>query len=714
MWCNAAATKGVEAKQQLAPLPQWGGGAGGVGAEYEDPSKVILLGRTATGQPLSEPDPSVLLDEVETESWKVWQQFPAQKWRIAGYVNHPYFAELRKATTDFILSISDHVKIAGKNVSLVEVGCGTGELVRDTRGAFQLAVGVDFNRSFIEFCRDQASPDNKLQEQQLYVLGDACELVNLLELRFQGNQGTSFWDSARIVACVGNTIGEVTEELRSRMYQQMVEVTGESGVIVMGFFNARWFGDACQNFYSKNSQLCGPVTGSGIDFATCTLRTASGFHSHWSTVEEVHEVLQGLGLEIITVKEEGKGILAAARRPVEQKPPTPPKCGLLFSGRFRKSCFFNSTVRHGVKDFTTYNHMLFPLGYYGQEADYEHMKKHVSIWDVAVQRQVELVGPDALKLLELLTPRAMADMKVGQCRYAVIIDEEGKVLNDPVALRLAEDRFWLSAADSDLEFWARGVALGKNLDVKVFEAKVSPLDVLGPKSLELLTELFGEWIADLKYFTFRETELDGIPIVLARSGWSPERSYELYLQDESRGEELWEKIMEAGQKYCIRPGVPNQYRRIEGGMLNFGEESDITRSHNALELGLPARWCSSCAKAGDFIGKAALRRIEEEGGPTRKVVGLKLLDGNQDPVQPPQLRPRRVYSKVVGEGEKPQLEDIGMVTSLCFSPELGVNIGIATLNIAFTKIGTEVLVDMLDTPPRLAEVSAMPFLPRVQ
>lgn len=157
---------------------------------------------------------------------------------------------------------------------------------------------------------------------------------------------------------------------------------------------------------------------------------------------------------------------------------------------------------------------------------------------------------------ELLTPRGLSTMKIGECRYAMMTDDQGLVLNDPIFLKLEEDRFWFSIADSDMLFWVKGLALGRGLDVRVTEAAVSPLAVQGPKSTDLIRDLFGDWILDIKFYNFVATELDGIPMLLARSGWSPERGYELYLQDESRGDELWEKVMAAGQKYSIQPGVP--------------------------------------------------------------------------------------------------------------------------------------------------------------
>jgi len=323
--------------------------------------------------------------------------------------------------------------------------------------------------------------------------------------------------------------------------------------------------------------------------------------------------------------------------------------------------------------------MLLPTNYGLGLAEYECLKNNVCLWDVAAERQIELCGPDALKLIEMMTPRPMADMKVGQCRYAIITDQEGMVINDPVVLKIEEDKFWLSLADSDLILWAKALAVGFSLDVHVVEAEVSPCAVQGPKSVELLTELFGEWIGELKFFDFRKTELNGMPMILARSGWSPERGYELYLQDESRGDELWECLMAAGQKYSIKPGVPHQTRRIEGGMLSFG--ADMTYSHNALELGLPSKWTSPNVEK-DFIGKQALQRILESGGPKRKVMGIQL-KGN-DPVGAVMIRAWEVDA---GESS-----DIGKVTSLAFSPTLNANIGIATVPIEFAVPGTEVVV----------------------
>jgi aminomethyltransferase len=383
--------------------------------------------------------------------------------------------------------------------------------------------------------------------------------------------------------------------------------------------------------------------------------------------------------------------------------------GIVRNARFRKSCFFHATVRSGALDWDTYNHMLLPRRYdwyVHPNEEYEHLKRHVCIWDVAVERQVEIIGPDAVTLVELMSPRPLGDMKVGQCRYAVVIDDEGMVLNDPVVSRLADDRFWFSGADGDLILWAKGLAVGRSLQVHIFEAAVSPVALQGPKSTALVAELFGDWVWDLKYFHFKQVGLNGMPIVLARSGWSPEVGYELYLQDESRGNELWDHLMDAGHKYDLRPGCPNQKRRIEGGMLSFG--LDMGPHHSILELGLPPSWVGAPGKCkeAEFVGKETLQRLHEEGGPTRRVVGLELC--GKDACQAMESS-WEIYATQAVHSE---FDAIGKLTSLTFSPALDAWIGIGTVGSEAAELGTKLRVETTDGP-RDALVRKLPFLPRV-
>lgn len=276
------------------------------------------------------------------------------------------------------------------------------------------------------------------------------------------------------------------------------------------------------------------------------------------------------------------------------------------------------------------------------------------------------------------------------------------VINDPVVLKIAEDRYWFSIADQDMLYWIKGIAVGRGLKVKVFEADVYPLAVQGPKSLPLMKDLFGEWVEELKYFHFREAELDGIRMMVCRSGWSPERGYELFLMDGSRGNELWEKLMVAGQKYSIKPGRPNLIRRLEGGMLSFGV--DVTPKHNVLELGLPPKWCGP-DKAPDFLGKAAIKNMIESGGPTKRIVGLELHKVD-------------VKDRNVGHMMKPwdvlvNGVVVGNVTSIAFSPVMDAHIAIATLATDMSCAGTEVCIDTACGGLRKAVVRKLPFMPRI-
>ncbi len=369
--------------------------------------------------------------------------------------------------------------------------------------------------------------------------------------------------------------------------------------------------------------------------------------------------------------------------------PSTPKTG--FSPRIRKSPFFAATERYGCKAYTSYNRMLLPLYYESPVADFWRLVEHVTLWDVTCERQVEITGPDAARFTQLLTPRNLSACAVGQCKYAPLTDQHGGLINDPVLLRLGENHFWLSLADSDVLLWARGVASHTGMDVTLGEPDVSPLQVQGPKSTAVMQALFGDWITELKYFWFRETALDGIPVVVSRTGWSSERGYEVFLRDGRHGDRLWEMIMEAGLPQNIGPGAPNHIRRIEGAMLSYG--ADATLVENPFELGLGR--LVDLEMAADFIGKAALRRIKDEGI-RRKLVGLELhgapLPGGNGECWP-----------LTAAGE-PQ----GKVTSAVHSPRLEKNIALALVNLPHTELGSRLTAESPHGPLE-ATVVPMPF-----
>ncbi len=347
-----------------------------------------------------------------------------------------------------------------------------------------------------------------------------------------------------------------------------------------------------------------------------------------------------------------------------------------FGTQIRKSPYFDATLRWGATGFSVYNHMYIPRDFGDPEQNFWNLVNDAILCDVAVERQVEITGPDAAAFMQLLTPRDLSKMAVGQCKYVLIVNAEGGILNDPVLLRLAENHFWISLADSDILLWAQGVAVNSGYDVTVCEPDVSPLQLQGPKSGEVMKALFGESIMDLRYYWLREMELDGIPLVVSRTGWSSELGYELYLRDGSRGDELWEKIMATGQAFGLKPGHTSSIRRIEGGMLSYHADADIHT--NPFELGLDR--LVNLEMEADFIGKAALRRIKEEGL-RRKQVGL-VIEGA--PLKGPNTR----FWSVTKAGAA-----IGKVTSAVYSPRLEQNIALAMLSVECAEIGTEVEVE---------------------
>ena len=348
-----------------------------------------------------------------------------------------------------------------------------------------------------------------------------------------------------------------------------------------------------------------------------------------------------------------------------------------FGTQIRKSPFFDGTVRWGATDFSVYNHMYIPRSFGDPEQNFWNLVNDAILCDVAVERQVEIAGPDAAAFVQLLTPRNLSQCAVGQCKYVLITNEAGGILNDPVLLRLEENRFWLSLADSDVLMWAQGVATHAGLDVTICEPDVSPLQLQGPKSGDIMTALFGEAIRDLKYYWLDHFELDGIPLVISRTGWSSELGYELYLLDGSQGEALWEKLMAVGEPMGLKPGHTSSIRRIEGGMLSY--HADMDAHTNPFELGLDR--LVDLEMPANFIGKAALKQVQQQGI-SRQQVGLEL-DGEPLPGPNTQFWPVEVNGEVIGK-----------VTSAVYSPRLKKNIALAMVAIGRSAVGTTCTVQL--------------------
>ena len=346
-----------------------------------------------------------------------------------------------------------------------------------------------------------------------------------------------------------------------------------------------------------------------------------------------------------------------------------------FGTQIRKSPYFDSTVKWGATGFSVYNHMYIPRDFGSPEQNFWNLIEKSILCDVAVERQVEITGPDAYKFIQLLTPRDLTKLSVGQCKYVLIVNDKGGIINDPVLLRLAENHFWLSLGDSDVLLWAQGVAINSGLNVKISEPDVSPLQLQGPTSAAIMIKLFGEDIKDLKYYWFKEYELDGIPLIVSRTGWSSELGYELFLRDGSKGNQLYEKIMKAGKEHGLQPGHTSSIRRIEGGMLSYHADADINT--NPFELGLDR--LVNLDNEANFIGKEALKKIKQNGI-KRKQVGLEL---DCEPLEGPNTTFWSIYK---------DKKKIGKVTSAVYSPRLKKNIALAMVEIDYSEIGNNLKI----------------------
>jgi len=342
----------------------------------------------------------------------------------------------------------------------------------------------------------------------------------------------------------------------------------------------------------------------------------------------------------------------------------------------RRSPFFECARRAGSKGWSIANHMYQPHSYDDPITEYWHLVNGVTLWDVGTERQVEIYGPDATAFVDLLTPRNVANVEPGNCRYIIITSEEGGIVNDPVILRLASDRYWLSCSDSDLLLWVKGIAVFAGMNVHIQEPDVSPVQIQGPKSRAVIESLFGANIAGLAYYSLAETQLEHIPVVVTRTGWSGEFGYEIFLRDSQFGEELWKRILDAGKPHDIAVTGPSDIRRVEAGILGYG--CDISLDINPFEAGMERLLDLDSER--DFIGKKALLGIRQ-AGTKRRIVGVELIG---EPI--PQGTFEQRWPVMAGE-------KIGEILVALYSPRLEMNIGYAMVAIEFTKLGTSMTVE---------------------
>lgn len=356
---------------------------------------------------------------------------------------------------------------------------------------------------------------------------------------------------------------------------------------------------------------------------------------------------------------------------------------MLLSPRLKRTPFFYSSREHGVVAYTVYNHHFHPRHYGDPIEEYWHLVNGVTLWDVGVERQVEIKGPDGFRFTQMLTPRDLHSCDINQCKYVFLTNEAGGIVNDPVLLRHGENHFWLSIADSDVLLWCQGLNYGLGYDVTIQEVDVAPVQVQGPKSKDVMVDLFGADVLDIDYYYLRHFTLNDMKVAVSRTGYSGEIGYEIYLYEASEhAQQLWDAVLNAGEPYGIDVIGPSHSRRIEAGILSLG--ADMWFDTNPFEVGMGYEWMVDLEQEDDFIGKDALKKIKAEG-PARKLVGVDIEgeplgsfnDGRMIDMFP-------VYK----DGAR-----IGKVTSACYSPRLEKNIGFAMVPVEYAELGTEYVVE---------------------
>ena len=346
------------------------------------------------------------------------------------------------------------------------------------------------------------------------------------------------------------------------------------------------------------------------------------------------------------------------------------------SRRLRSTPYTSRIEEQGVTAYTIYNHMLLPAAFGSIEDSYRHLKEHVQVWDVAAERQVEISGKDSAELVQLMTCRDLSKSKIGRCYYCPIIDDSGNLVNDPVVLKLAEDRWWISIADSDVIFFAKGLASGYKFDVKITEPVVDIIAVQGPKSFDLMEKVFGKIIKELKFFGFSYYDFKGTKHLIARSGWSKQGGFEIYVQNTQAGQKLYDHLFEIGDEFNVKPGCPNLIERIESGLLSYG--NDFDNNDNPFECGFD-QYVSLDSEV-NFLGKENLKKVKSDGI-QKKLMGIKL------------------DAKEVSLSGSLDLKDengniIGELRSACYSPHFEKVIGIAMIKKPYCDVTQIVKVDV--------------------
>lgn len=349
------------------------------------------------------------------------------------------------------------------------------------------------------------------------------------------------------------------------------------------------------------------------------------------------------------------------------------------SRRVRSTPYSSRIEDQGVTAYTVYNHMLLPAAFGSLEDSYHHLKEHVQIWDVAGERQVEISGKDSAKLVQLMTCRDLSKSKIGRCYYCPIIDDNAGLINDPVILKLSEQRWWISIADSDVILFAKGLAIGNKFDVKIFEPNVNILAVQGPKSFKLMEKIFGKKIIEMKFFGFDYFEFAGTKHLIAKSGWSKQGGFEIYVENTKSGLALYDKLFEVGKEFNVKPGCPNLIERIESALLSYG--NDMDNLDNPLECGLD-KYVNLDTDI-NFLGKEKLKEVKKKGI-LRKLTGV-IIEAKEINV-----------SKSISLTNDKDLK-IGELRSGVYSPHFKKVIGIAMLDKPYWEVDQTFKISINDS-----------------
>ena len=355
--------------------------------------------------------------------------------------------------------------------------------------------------------------------------------------------------------------------------------------------------------------------------------------------------------------------------------------------RVRNTPFTRRVEEAGVKSYTVYNHMLLPSWFETPESDYWHLCEHVQVWDVSCERQVEVTGPDAAKLVQLMTPRDLTKTDLLQGKYAPICNAEGFILNDPIIIKHADDRWWISIADSDIKFFAQGLAQGYGLDVKVFEPDVFPLAVQGPKADDLMARVFGEQVRGIRFFRGEILPYQGVDMYVARSGWSKQGGFEIYMPEPKLAEPLWDELMEKGADLNVRAGTPNGIERIESGLLSFG--NDMDEFDTPFECGL-----DSYLNLDADIASLSIEALRAKAGKqTRKLVGLAF----DKPLSMDEGDMQDSANHIGGFDIMQSDQRVGEIRSQIWSPRYEKWLAIAMLDLSFLNANSSITINGQDS-----------------